>query len=142
MKLSSCLVRNLTPEQYRQVYSLNLRKRGFSRGHLRTCFRESHAYSRIVLATERSQLVGWALMVQCLNDDGSLREFSTNLYVRRFMRRSGVGTKLMGWVGRFLDQTKWQAHVCIWSPASEGFYRAIGHPRVRIIVSPRYQTAQ
>jgi hypothetical protein len=123
---------------YQQMRSLNLRKRGFSRGHMRDCRKAKHEHSVAILAMAGKRLLGWALLVQCLAEDGSLKEYSTNFYVRKNARKRGVGHDLFWQVVAFLTMSNQKAHVCIWSPDSERFYRANQSPLVRVIVSPKY----
>lgn len=139
MTFKTAKVRDLDACSYRQAYSLNLRKRGFSRGHMRDCRRQKHEHSTIILAYSGRRLLGWALMVQCLGADGAFKEYSTNFYVRKSARGKGVGADLFQQVVARLLLEDRVAHVCIWSPDSERFYTANTNPRIRVIVSPRYK---
>lgn len=143
MTIRSSLVKNLPQEQYQAAYSLNRRGKGFSRGHLRDVRRGQHTFSRLISAWEHKRLLGWCLLVQCLETEhvftDILREYSINLYVRRSNRRAGVGRQLFGQCVRYLNSHHNKGHVCIWSKDSEGFYRSVKSPRIRVIVSPRYK---
>jgi GNAT superfamily N-acetyltransferase len=131
-------LRDLTSHQYQQARSLNLRKRGFSRDHMRDCRRQRHEFSTIILAYEQSKLMGWVLLVQCLDEDGKLQEYSINFYVRKSVRRQGVGAALFAEMVEFLEASDAKGHVCIWSTDSERFYTCNKHRRIRVIVAPRY----
>ncbi len=124
---------------YQQIRSLNLRERGFSRGHMRDCRRDKHEHSTVITAHSGKQILGWALLVQCLGEDGALKEYSTNFYVRKSARGKGVGHDLFWQTVAFLSLSSSKGHVCIWSRDSERFYRSYTHPLLRIIISPRYQ---
>lgn len=132
-------VRDLDPETYHKVYSLNLRGRGHARGHIKTCFNERHEYSEIILDTVRGVLRGWALLVQCLNARARFVEYSINMYVRKTLRRRGIGARLFKVTCGHLARSKRRGHVAIWSADSEYLYRRYVCRRIRVVVSPRYQ---
>lgn len=133
----SILVKNLLDFQYQAIGSLSLRGRGFGRSHLRDAYLNKHKYTRVIYIRSSTQLLGWALLVQCLDQD-ALREYSINMYVRKSMRRSGIGKRLWEEVDDFLKDTGSRGHVCIWSKPSEGFYRSVQSDRIAVKVSPRY----
>lgn len=139
MTFQTHVVAKMSERLYRQIYSLNLRKRGFSRGHMRDCRTKRHEYSVVILALSGKRLLGWALLVQCLSENGSFKEYSTNFYVRKSARKRGVGHGLFRQTAAFLETKDRNGHVCIWSSDSERFYRRNVSPRLRVIVSPRYQ---
>lgn len=141
IQIKSSLVKDLAEYEYRSIYSLNLRAKGFCRSHLRDARTYAHRYSRAIVARAgiMNRLVGWALLVQCL-DHGKLDEYSVNIYVRASHRRQGIGARLWEEVHAFLKATHSRGHVCIWSTPSEGFYRSVVSKRIKVKVSAKYKS--
>lgn len=142
MRIETTYVRLLSPDLYAKVYSLNLRKKGYGRGHIRDCYHQQHMHSLIITAHQKERLMGWALMVQCLDGNENLVEYSTNFYVRKSARGQGVGGELFAIVDETLKMDDCKAHVCIWSKDSERFYTHYTSPRIRVITSSAYKALQ
>lgn len=96
-------IRNLTPEEYRACYSLNLRDGGLMRGQLQDSYRrgESGVYASMIF-NEDGRLDAWALTFPDRYYKTYRGETLNNayFYVRKTMRRHGLGSRLIKQVSK------------------------------------------
>lgn len=114
MRMVAKTVTSLSPAEYRQVYSLNLRHNGTMQLRLREARKEKEPL-KVVLAKEGDAIVGWSLIVP--SPPGYRRRTEAWFYVRKSHRRRGVGTKLMART-RKLDDVM----VVPWDDRSKAFF--------------------
>lgn len=99
----------LTKEEIKRLNKLHL-KRGLMWGY----FKE-HDDATVVLATHGDKIVGWALIF--FNKDKDCNEF--HVYVSRFNRREGIGTKIFELASEIFPDGLW---VSKWSEEASFFY--------------------
>lgn len=88
MRIITKAVVDLTSEEYQRCQNLNMREKGEMLGsliHARKGLDDNHA----IMAVEDDLLLGWALLHYFVNTP------FVSVYVRRSMRRRGIGTKLL-----------------------------------------------
>lgn len=137
-KIRSSLVKDIKYSEYKSIYSLNLRTKGFGRSHLRDAYHYNHKHSLVITLWNGKKLLGWALLIQCLKNDKFV-EYSINMYVRHSMRRHSIGTRLWEEIRHHLKEKDRYGHVCIWSKSSDGFFRSVRSKRIKVKVSPNYK---
>lgn len=94
-------VRNLTPEEYKACYSLNMRCQGLMRRKLKAFMHgDNQAYASLHYNAD-GVLIGWALTFR--DQYGNL---STYFYVRKNHRRKGIGKLLMTHVNKKFGQVR------------------------------------
>lgn len=100
-KISNKLVKNMTPEEYRACYRLNMGSRGTMQS---TLTRAKNHYAdkarAIMVKSESGEIMGWALLMPCLWDTGIDAQF----YVRKVYRRRGIGKRLMYHTRKYDDK--------------------------------------
>lgn len=89
-------VRELTPQEYRKCYSLNLRWGGYMQEELMFARRgQRNKASAVMIFDENERLVAWSLVYE--KSEGQM---VAHYYTRRACRRQGFGDRLMKQVQR------------------------------------------
>ena len=89
------LVRNLTPDEYRKCYSLNLRWGGYMQEELMFARRGQRGNAKTVLIKdEHDRLIAWSLLLP------KGEQMIAHYYTRAACRRQGFGDRLMKTVQR------------------------------------------
>ena len=123
MEIRSKLVRNLTAEEYKACWRLNMGPRGSMRMNLESAREGYHEGARVVMAMENNVLMGWALLFV----EAGVPVVHT--YVRASCRRKGVGTRILKRVQRLSPEAK----CCPWNRVAKAFYS-----RFDLAASPAY----
>ena len=89
-------VRELTPQEYRKCYSLNLRWGGYMQEELMFARRgQRPKASAVMIFDENERLIAWSLVYE--KSEGQM---VAHYYTRRACRRQGFGDRLMKQVQR------------------------------------------
>ncbi|ASR75559.1 hypothetical protein SEA_MILDRED21_195 [Streptomyces phage Mildred21] len=89
-------VRELTPQEYRKCYSLNLRWGGYMQEELMFARRgQRNKASAVMIFDENERLIAWSLVYE--KSEGQM---VAHYYTRRACRRQGFGDRLMKQVQR------------------------------------------
>jgi hypothetical protein len=131
-------VTNLTPEEYKACYSLNLRNGGLMRGALVSC-RENWSESGFPWADKPTYaamnfnrdgtLAGWVLIFPDEYDN-----LAAYFYVRRNQRRKGVGSKLAKHVSKKFGQVRVYPH----DKRSNGFFNHVHKQKLNVDIQDDY----
>lgn len=90
MKVIRQQLRQVSPQRYKQLHSLNFRKWGGTmQANLAEWRREKRGMVHYIL--DGTRLIGWSLLFYCSLDDSNW----CHLYVRKSERRKGYGKQLL-----------------------------------------------
>lgn len=125
-------VKNLTPEEYKACYSLNLRDGGLMRTELMVSrhLRRDDSYATLRFNRDGT-LAAWALVFPC-EYNGSY--YDAYFYVRKRLRRHGLGKHLVQHVNKHFGQVRVYPHENV----SNKFFNYVYEKKYNVDIQPDY----
>jgi len=100
MRVSTVSIKDCPSRLYRQLNSLNFRKRGQMRSTLRSARKGFYKDAVAHYIREDNKILAWTLSFRYKTWDS----YRSYFYTRRYSRRKGLGSKLAVAVGKYCNQ--------------------------------------